>query len=320
MTENRMNSNCHPYPILLAEDDLISRRLCQKILAREGFAVTTVANGREALELFRQRFFPIVLTDWQMPEMEGPELCRAIREENPERYVFIVMLTSKGSKEDIISGLSAGADDYITKPAHYAELVARIRTGIRILELERSLTAAVEEIHLMSITDPLTGIYNRGYINERLPQEIRRAHRYGRDLALLLCDIDHFKGVNDTYGYLVGDIVLKSFVRCIAGSIRQQVDWAGRYGGEEFLIVLPETHLDGAVVLAERIRKTIESTPIKTSGKTIGITGSFGVTCYSPDTSTVAISPEAFLQEADSLLYRAKSNGRNRIDAGQLTR
>jgi diguanylate cyclase (GGDEF)-like protein len=246
-------------------------------------------------------------------------LCRAIREENPDRYVFIVMLTSKGSKDDIISGLEAGADDYITKPAHPAELVARIRTGIRILELERSLKTAVDEIHLMSITDSLTGIYNRGYINERLPQEIRRAHRYGRDLSLVLCDIDHFKRVNDTYGHLVGDAVLKSFARCLAGSIRQEVDWTGRYGGEEFLVVLPETHLDGALVLAERIRKTFESTPIETSGKTIGITSSFGVACFSPGTCKEAIPPEALLQEADHLLYRAKSEGRNRIEAGRLT-
>ena len=314
-----MNNDCHLYPILLAEDDLISRRLCQKILAREGFAVTTVANGREALELFRQRFFPVVLTDWQMPEMEGPELCRAIREENSDRYVFIVMLTSKGAKDDIISGLEAGADDYITKPAHPAELVARIRTGVRILELERSLKAAVEEIHQMSITDSLTGIYNRGYINERLPQEIRRAHRYGRDLSLVLCDIDHFKRVNDTYGHLSGDAVLKSFARCLAGSIRQQVDWLGRYGGEEFLIVLPETHLEGALMLTERIRQTIESTPIQTSGKTIDIASSFGVVCFSPGTRKEVTTPEALLQEADNLLYRAKIEGRNRIEAGRLT-
>jgi PleD family two-component response regulator len=190
---NPMEGERNSYPILLAEDDPISRRLFEKILVKEGFSVTAVENGRKAFDLFRHQFFPIVLTDWQMPEMEGPALCRAIREANPDRYVFIIMLTSRGSKDDIISGLGAGADDYLTKPAHYAELVARIKTGIRILELEKSLKAAVDEIHLMSITDPLTGIYNRGYINERLPQEIQRANRYGRDLSILLCDIDHFK-------------------------------------------------------------------------------------------------------------------------------
>ena len=312
-----MENNRQPYPILLAEDDPISRRLFEKILVKEGFVVTTVENGRKALELFRQRFFPIVLTDWQMPEMEGPELCQAIRKENPSRYVYIVMLTSKGSKDDIISGLSAGADDYLTKPAHHAELVARIKTGIRILELEKSLKDAVDEIHLMSITDPLTGIYNRGYINQRLPQEINRSIRYGRELSLVMCDIDHFKKVNDTYGHMSGDLVLKGFTNCLTGAIRQQVDWAGRYGGEEFLIILPETGLDGAMVLAERVRDIIETTPIKTSGETIQITASFGVTGFSAVDWKQAITPEFILQAVDSLLYQAKDEGRNRV-IGQL--
>jgi two-component system, cell cycle response regulator len=308
-----MESSPDFYSILLAEDDPISRRLFEKILVKEGFAVTTVENGRKALDLFRQRFFPIVLTDWQMPEMEGPELCRAIREENPNRYVFIIMLTSKGSKDDIISGLNAGADDYLTKPAHYAELIARIKTGVRILELEKSLKAAVDEIHLLSITDPLTGIYNRGYINERLPQEIRRANRYGRDFSLIMCDIDHFKKVNDTYGHLAGDAVLKEFVRCVTSVIRQQVDWAGRYGGEEFLIVLPETNLAGAMVLAERLRETVQNFETRFDGCTIPITASFGVSGFSAQGEKKAVKPQAFLQQVDILLYEAKAAGRNQV-------
>ena len=314
-----MDGNREPYPILLAEDDPLSRRLFEKILVKEGFAVTTVENGRQALDLFRQRFFPIVLTDWQMPEMEGPELCRAIREENPDRYVFIIMLTSKGSKDDIISGLSAGADDYLTKPAHYAELVARIKTGIRILALEKSLKAAVDEIHLLSITDPLTGIYNRGYINERFPQEIHRANRYGRDLSLLLCDIDYFKKVNDTYGHLTGDAVLKGFAQCFVNTIRQQVDWAGRYGGEEFLIVLPETDLAGAMVLAERLREKVQQCDTAVDGCAIPITASFGVTGFSPQDWDRTIKPEALLQQADMLLYKAKEAGRNQVKGHLLT-
>ena len=308
-----MENNSNRYPILLAEDDPISRRLFVKLLTKEGFPVTAVENGRQAFDLFRQEFFPIVLTDWQMPEMEGPELCRAIREENPERYVFIVMLTSKSSKDDIISGLSAGADDYLTKPAHHAELLARIKTGIRILELEKSLRDAVNEIHIMSITDPLTGIYNRGYINQRLPQEIQRAIRYGRDLSLLMCDIDHFKKVNDTYGHLSGDAVLKGFAQCLTTTIRHEVDWAGRYGGEEFLIVLPETDLAGALVLAERLRKMVQTCTIRTGGHNIGITASFGVTGFSPDTPLKRVTAEILLQEADNLLYQAKEEGRNRV-------
>ena len=311
--KNQMNTNHNPYSILLAEDDPISRRLFEKILVKEGFAVTAVENGRKALDLIRKQFFPIVLTDWQMPEMEGPELCRAIREENPDHYVFIIMLTSKGSKDDIISGLDAGADDYLTKPAHYAELVARIKSGIRILELEKSLKAAVDEIHLLSITDPLTGIYNRGYINERLPQEIRRANRYGRDLSIVLCDIDHFKKINDTYGHLSGDAVLKDFSRCIQTAIRSQVDWAGRYGGEEFLIVLPETDQVGAMILAERLRVIVSDWVTRVDGCDVKITASFGATGFSAQDVKKRVTPELLLREADILLYEAKEAGRDQV-------
>lgn len=313
-----MRPNYQAYSVLLAEDDPISRRLFEKILVKEGFSVTPVENGRRALELFRQHFFPIVLTDWQMPEMEGPELCRAIRDEHPEGYVFIIMLTSKGTKEDIISGLGAGADDYLTKPAHHAELVARIKSGIRILELEKSLKAAVDEIHLLSITDPLTGIYNRGYINERLPQEIGRAVRYGRDLSLLLVDIDHFKRVNDTYGHLAGDAVLKQFARTVMEATRQQVDWAGRYGGEEFLVVLPETDQAGAMVLAERLRQAIEACDPRVAGDTIPVTASIGATGFSPQEHRNAVTAEDLLRQADTLLYQAKQGGRNQVAGAAL--
>jgi diguanylate cyclase (GGDEF)-like protein len=312
-------SNRETYPILIAEDDPISRRLLEKILVKEGFAVTVVENGRKALDLIRKQFFPIVLTDWQMPEMEGPELCRSIREENPDRYVFIILLTSRGSKDDIISGLGAGADDYLTKPFHYAELVARIKTGIRILELETSLKTALDEIHLLSITDPLTGIYNRGYINDRLPQEILRSIRYGRDFSVMLCDIDHFKKVNDTFGHLVGDVVLKKVVQCLTSVFRKQVDWAGRYGGEEFLLVLPETDHTGAMVLAERLRQIVQKCELHTNGETIPFTASFGVTGFYPRDWKSPVKTEVLLQQADILLYEAKKAGRNQVKGRLLT-
>jgi PleD family two-component response regulator len=224
------------YPILLAEDNPISRKMLEKILVQEGFSVTCVENGKEALAKFEQDFYPIVLTDWLMPEMEGPELCEAIRNKNPKGYVYIVLLTAKDSLDDIIVGLEAGADDYLTKPANRSELIARLKNGLRILELEKSLKEANEEIRVLSITDPLTGIYNRGYLNERLPQEIKRSIRYKRALSLILCDLDHFKLVNDQYGHVAGDEVLKGFVNCVVASIREQIDWTARYGGEEFLI------------------------------------------------------------------------------------
>lgn len=307
--------NQETYPVLLADDDPVSRRLFEKLLGKEGFSVTSAEDGHQALELFRHHFFPIVLTDWEMPVLDGPGLCRAIRRESPERYVFIVMLTSKSSKADLISGLSAGADDYLTKPAHHAELVARLKTGLRILNLEKSLKHAMTEIQVMSITDPLTGIYNRGYINQRLPEEILRARRYSRDFSMILCDIDHFKKVNDTHGHLAGDAVLRSFAGILSCTIRQQVDWVGRYGGEEFLIVVPETPFSNAICMAERLRKVVEETTISIDTADVRITASFGVTGFLSGDMPTAATPETFLKTADDLLYKAKKHGRNQVQS-----
>jgi len=301
------------FPILIVEDDPVSRRLLEKILVKAGHEFVSVENGRKALEEFKERFFPIVLTDWIMPEMNGLELCRAIRERTNTGYVFTVLLTAKDSKDDIVAGLEAGADDYLTKPVNQAELIARIKTGIRILELERSLKRANREIRILSITDPLTGCYNRGYMTERLPQEIKRAKRYRHSLSLVLCDIDHFKRVNDTYGHQVGDRILKEFVQWINESIRDGVDWLARYGGEEFLIVVPETDTKGACCVAERLRRMLSQRAIEIQGERIYITASFGVTGLDPDTPDEKISPEALITQADECLYQAKQEGRNRI-------
>jgi diguanylate cyclase (GGDEF)-like protein len=306
------------YPILLAEDDPITRKMLAKILVKEGFEVTSAENGKEALALFKERFFPIVLTDWLMPEMEGHELCKAIRKEKPRGYVYIVLLTAKDSKGDIISGLESGADDYLTKPADRAELIARLKNGLRILDLEKSLKKANEEIRTLSITDSLTGIYNRAYLNERLPQEIKRSVRYKRSLSLVLCDIDHFKSVNDTFGHVSGDSVLKGFVDCITASIRNQIDWAARYGGEEFLLVLPETGFLGARHLAERLREVVSDKLYTVGDKEVRITSSFGVTGFSPDMLLKNLSVDDMLNHVDKYLYKAKNSGRNRVEGAQL--
>ena len=305
------------FPILLAEDDPASRKVLAKTLNKAGYEVVSVENGRKAWDLVNERFFPIVLTDWMMPEMNGLELCKAIREDTSNGYVYIVILTVNDCKDDIISGLDAGADDYLTKPLNYVELIARIKTGIRILELERSLKKANEEIKILSITDPMTGAYNHRHLARHLPAEIKRARRFKHALSLVLCDIDYFKKINDTFGHHIGDQVLKEFVKCIKGSIRD-IDWMVRYGGEEFIIVVPETDVKGACILAERLRKVISQKVIKVNKNEIHITTSFGVTGFVADTPDEKISFEAMINQADKYLLRAKQYGRNRIEVKLL--
>ncbi|MBT8340403.1 MAG: diguanylate cyclase [Desulfatitalea sp.] len=302
------------FPILIVDDDVVSRTVVQKYLHKAGFKVIPAFNGKEAIALFDQHFCPIVLTDWMMPELDGPQLCRMIRERETAGYVFIILITSRDSKTDIVSGLEAGADDYLTKPIDRDELVARIKTGIRILKLEQSLKQANEEIRLLSITDPLTGCFNRTFLGDRLSQEIIRAQRYRRPLALIMTDIDHFKQVNDTYGHQAGDLVLKTFANCMVEQVRNQVDWVVRYGGEEFLIVLPETDSAGAGNLAERLRRRIEEMRIQYEQADIRITASFGVSCINLRQKDVShLTMEQIINQSDEQLYRSKREGRNRV-------
>ena len=306
------------FPILIADDNLVARKLLEKTLAKEGHEIVSVDNGKKALEMFNERFFPIVLTDWMMPEMDGPTLCQAIRENITSSYVYILLLTAKASQEDIISGLKSGADDYLTKPINNAELLARLNNGERILTLEKSLKDATSAIKILSITDNLTKCYNRGYLTRKLPEEIARERRYGDSLSLIFCDIDHFKKINDTYGHQTGDEVLIEFANCLSKSIRTDIDWIGRYGGEEFIIVLPETPLDGAARLAERLRKVVADHKITTDGNDISIKSSFGVTGFNSETLDTKISAEKIIGAADKYLYQAKETGRNKVISGPL--
>jgi two-component system, cell cycle response regulator len=306
------------FPILIADDDPVTRKLLERTLAKKGLQVTVEDDGRKAFERFQKEFFPLVVSDWMMPGMDGLEICKAIRGVETEGYVFIILLTSRDNRQDIVRGLEAGADDYLTKPFNPAELVARINTGIRILELERSLKKANDEIRTLSITDQLTGCYNRLYMAERMEPEIKRAKRYRHWLSVIMCDIDHFKQVNDTHGHQVGDVVLKGFADIIRKSIRDEIDWAVRYGGEEFVIILPETDLDGARVVADRLRLTVEKTAFNAEGEPFSITSSFGVTGLNEKTPWEKLNIDAIIQHADSLLYAAKNAGRNQVHLSKL--
>ena len=302
------------FPILIAEDNPVSRRLMEMTLRQADYEVVSVANGFEALKAFKKRFFPIVLTDWGMPEMDGLQLCRAIRENPSEGYVFIFLVTARDSKQDIIVGLEAGADDYLTKPIDRSELIARLKTATRVLELEKSLKDAYEKIRVLSITDKLTGCYNRTYMDEYLSKEISRATRYQRPISLVMADIDHFKRVNDTYGHQAGDQVLKNFVTIIRDNLRKDVDWIARYGGEEFLMVLPETDFESAMMSAERLRKAVSESAVMHGDREICITASFGVAGFRPSVAeNTDVTHEALINQADKALYQAKNEGRNRV-------
>ena len=309
--DNMMESK---FPVLIVEDETISRRILTNLLTAAGYAVSYANNGREALQILENQYYPLIITDWLMPEVDGLELCRTIRKSKFPGYVFIIMLTTKSAKEDIITGLGSGADDFLVKPVNQAELIARLNTGERVLSLERSLKKVTEEVRLLSITDTLTHCYNRGYLSEQLPGEIKRARRYGHPLSILLLDIDHFKKVNDTYGHMVGDQVLKNFCSTIQSGIRGQVDWIARYGGEEFVVVLPETGIEGARILAGRLKEKIEKMVTEINDGTLRVTFSYGgVSCeFNSASVPYGVSYEAILKQADDMLYEAKNNGRNR--------
>lgn len=303
--------------LLVTENELLRRALEDQITG-VGFPVTRVGDCAEALALLGRKHYPIVVHDWVTPGAEGLELCRTIRSRPAANYTYLVLLTPQGSLEEMIAGLDAGADEYLVKPVIQVELAARLKIARRILELERNLKRSLAEITRLSLRDPLTEVFNRRFLIERLPQEIKRACRYHRPLSLILLDIDHFKVVNDTYGHAAGDKVLQACARIVQDVIREDVDWMVRYGGEEFVVVLPETNFDGALVLAERLRLHMETRVIPINGDGISITSSFGVAALSLSPERRRLNLESLLEAADRCLYQAKQEGRNRVRGLQL--
>jgi diguanylate cyclase (GGDEF)-like protein len=223
------------------------------------------------------------------------------------------MLTRGNRKAEIFKGLEAGADTHLARPVDPADLAARLKAARRVIDLERSLRLSNEEVRALSIRDALTGIFNRVYLTERLHQELKRSQRYGHPLSVIMCDIDHFKDVNDQHGHRAGDQILKDFVNRITGSIRIDVDWIARYGGEEFLIVLPETDLPSSYIVAERLRRLVAETPFHLKGGKFRITASFGVTSYRPVLKAERITLDQLMEQADEFLYQAKREGRNAV-------
>jgi len=307
-----MNLSPPRFKLLLVEDEPTQRMMLERQLRLAGYAVETADNGDAALAKILNGDYQILLTDWDMPGMDGPTLCKRVREANLETYLYILLLTGHLTTDDVVQGLGAGADDYVRKPANQSELLARLNAGSRIVRLEQSLREANAEIQKLSITDSLAGTFNRRYLNDQLLKEVERARRYNRPLAAIMADLDRFKRINDERGHQSGDEVLRRFADHAKSLIRPS-DWMARYGGEEFVIVLPETDASGAAVAAEKIRALCAAAPMHLSTGDLEVTASFGVAALSSASQSVEAAAAALLREADAALYASKHEGRNRV-------
>jgi len=289
--------------ILIVDDDPFQRRLLRAQLVRLDYDVCEVTNGELAWNLLQQEPISIVITDWMMPILDGPGLIRRIRSANLPSYTYIVLLTARDELSDVVAGLDAGADDYLTKPCDPNELRARLAIGSRIVDLEIRLREARD-------TDSLTGLWNRRALTASAKSEMVRAQRNGTSMSIVLLDVDHFKLVNDRYGHHIGDQALCQIATTVVQNVRPY-DIVGRWGGEELLFVLPETTLTQAALVAERVRASISATPLTLDdGRQVELTASFGVASIGP---TSVDTLDALIQVADTALYQAKADGRNRI-------
>jgi len=292
--------------ILIAEDDSTSRRILAAILKKWGYEPVVTEDGLAAWNVLQQPDAPkLLLLDWNMPKIEGPEICRRLKGENSSDPPYVILLTGREEKGDIVLGLDAGANDYIVKPYDPEELQARIRVGRRMLELQASLMEAHAALTHQAMCDPLTGVLNRRAILERLTEELERAKREKGRLSIGMCDIDHFKNVNDTHGHQMGDKMIIAFANCIQGQLRRY-DRLGRYGGEEFLVISTASGQPSEAQLYERLCEHVATMQIAGESGPVSVTVSIGVAA-----ATEQSTADGLLGAADEALYRAKASGRN---------
>ncbi|WP_378955844.1 GGDEF domain-containing protein [Pelosinus sp. sgz500959] len=295
--------------ILIADDKSVNRRMLRNMIEEMDMRSIEAHDGEEAWEILQRDDAPqIVLLDWVMPKLSGLEVCRRIALERLQsaKYSYVILITSKDKDEEITEGFLAGADDYITRPFNGNELRMRLRVGIRIVQMQRDL---LKLLHW----DPLTNALNRRAVLERLDEEIKRSTRSKSPLSIAMLDIDHFKEINDTHGHLVGDIVLTEAVARILNSLRSY-DLVGRYGGDEFLLIFPDTTAADANTMCNRIRNSFLQDPIMSGDLTLFLTVSVGVTSLNGSTSLA----DTLIHHADDALYTAKRHGRNQVFLADL--
>ena len=293
--------------VLAAEDNPVFQSMLRALLTKWGYDVVAARDGIEAWRILESAAAPrLAILDWMMPGVDGVELCRRVRAAGREPYIYILLLTARTESQDLIEGMDAGADDYLTKPFNAHELRVRLRAGRRILDLQEELLKAREALRDQATHDGLTGLLNRATILEKLDDELSRAARAGNPVSVLMADLDRFKSINDSLGHLAGDAVLREAARRLKSTARRY-DSVGRYGGEEFLILLPGCDAADAALQAERMREAIGATPFLTPSRPVTVTASLGVACSSH------CAREALVREADDALYEAKGNGRNRV-------
>jgi len=294
--------------VLIAEDDPVGRRLLEAFLQEWGYEVRVTSDGREAWGVLQEPEAPnLIISDWMMPDMDGSELCKKIRAMNRTDYIYFIILTGKGKKEDVIEGLQSGADDFIIKPFDQDELKYRVKIGERIIKLE-------QHVQQLARTDHLTGVLNRRAFMERMDPELERVRREKVPASLILADIDYFKNINDTYGHQVGDLVLQQ----LAGQLKnlsRPYDLVARYGGEEFIMWFPGADSHNSRSMGERIRCSLAEMKFKLpdSSQTIQVTASFGTATFQEELEE---NVDTLIKRADEALYRAKKDGRNRVCSG----
>jgi two-component system cell cycle response regulator len=298
--------------VLIADDSVVVRAVVRGGLEDEGYRVLEAGDGRAALERCREDPPDVLLLDIEMPQFDGYQVLSALKGDDALKDIPVVFLTGRTGVADVAAGLRRGAHDYLRKPFEKIELIARVGAAVQVKTLQDQLKQRNAELDRMSRTDALTGLYNRRHLDEELVRQQSDATRHQDPLCLLLLDIDHFKRVNDNYGHSIGDLVLRTFAERIRGEVRAG-DIIGRWGGEEFLVVMPRTTADRGFEVAERLRLATAAHPITTSQGHIEVTVSGGCA------SSMGHSVDALIQLADSCLYRAKESGRNKIVKAWLT-